>query len=70
MGFIEFLLSILWLDYCALHLCLFDAIVELYAMDERMFNNFLIGTSKWISYVIKVYLIPDVYVVKAFITLN
>ena len=30
-------------------LCLFDAIVDLHAMDEKMFNDFLIGKWKWIS---------------------
>ena len=31
----------LWLRYRA-HLCLFDAIVELHAMDEKMFHDFFI----------------------------
>ena len=42
-------------------------------MDENLFNEFLIGKVKWSSYVIKAYLIHDlyfIYVVDAFITLN
>ena len=42
-------------------------------MDERMFNDFLVGKWKWVLYVIKAYLIHDlcfVHVVEAFITLN
>ena len=55
------------------YLYLFDAIVELHAMNVKMLNDFLIGRWKWISYVIEVYLNHDlffVHVVKAFITLN
>ena len=54
-------------------LCLFDAIVVLHVVYEKMFNDFLIAHGKWILYVIKVYIIHDlnfVYVVEAFITLN
>lgn len=54
-------------------LCVFDVVVELHAMDEKMFNDFLIGKWKWFLYVIKAYLINAlyfVYVVEAFITLN
>ena len=29
-------------------LCLFDAIAELYAMDDKMFNDFLNGKWEWI----------------------
>ena len=30
-------------NVCVLGLCLFDAIVELHAMDEKTFTHFLIG---------------------------
>ena len=46
---------------------------ELYVVDENLFNDFLIGKRKWISYVIKAYLIYDiylVYIVEAFVTKN
>ena len=46
---------------------------ELYPMEEKMFNDFLIDNGKRIIHVIKVYLFHDlyfVYVVEAFITLN
>ena len=59
------------LCYC---LCLFDAIVELYALDRKMFIDFLIGKWKWIEYEMKAYLIHALYfahvVVKTLITLN
>ena len=49
LGFINFkllesscVLSGLRLLLCS-NLCLFDAIVELHAMDENLFNDFLIG---------------------------
>ena len=51
-------------------LCLFDIIVELYAMDEKYF---VLGKWKWNSCVIKAYLIQDmcfVYVAEAITTLN
>ena len=55
------------------YLCMFDAIVELHAMNEKMFNDFFIGKCKWILYVIKACLIHVyfiilffAYVVKAF----
>ena len=38
-------------------LCLFDAIFELHVMNETIFNDFLIGKSKWILCVINSYLI-------------
>lgn len=41
--------------------CLFDAIVEWHAMDERMFNDFLIGYWKWVLYVINPYLVHNLY---------
>ena len=53
--------------------CLIDAFVKLHAMDEKISNDFLIGMSKWITHVIKAYLIHELYtinVVEAFITLN
>ena len=40
-------------------LCLYDAIVELHAMDEKMFNDFIIGNDNdfvGMLYTIKVYL--------------
>ena len=37
--------------------CLFNVVVELHAMDEKMFNDSLIGKQTWISYVIKAYVI-------------
>jgi hypothetical protein len=52
---------------------LFDAIVELYVMDNKMSIDFLIRKWAYILRVIKAYLIHDlyfVYVVEAFITLN
>ena len=54
-------------------LYLIDAIIELHATNEKKFNEFLIGKWKWVLYVIKAYLIHDLYVVhvvKEIITLN
>ena len=42
-------------------LCFFDAIIELQAMAENMFNDFIFGNWNWISYVIEEYLIHDLY---------
>ena len=50
---------------------MFDAVVELHAMDEKMFTDFLIGKWRWIVYVTKAYLVCDLtftYVVEAFVT--
>jgi hypothetical protein len=52
-------------------LCLFDVIVDLHAMDEKAFNDFLIRKSKWISIGNKGLLIHDYcfpYVVEAFLS--
>ena len=39
----------LWPSYCALALVLFDAVIELNAMEgKKMFNDFLIGKGKWV----------------------
>ena len=57
--------------YCCL--CLFDAIIKVHVVYEKMFNENIIGKWKWISYVIKVYFIHDlylVYIVETFIILN
>ena len=54
-------------------LCLFYAIIESHVIDEKMFNDFLIGKWKWILLVIKAYLIHDfhiIYVLEVFIILN
>jgi hypothetical protein len=40
-----------FLEFC--FICLFDAFVKLHPMDEKTFNDFLIGKSKRILYVIK-----------------
>jgi hypothetical protein len=40
-------------------LCLFNAIIKLQSMDEKIFNDFLIGKWNWNVYVIKAYLIHD-----------
>ena len=40
---------LLWLRL-SFYLCFSDAIVELHAMDENLFNDFLIGKLKWISF--------------------
>ena len=40
-----------------IHLCLLDAIVEVHSTDEKMFNDFLIGRSKWNIYVMNASLI-------------
>ena len=53
-------------------ICLFDAIIELQCMDEKMFNDLLIKV-KVCLIVINAYLISEmsfVYVVEAFIILN
>ena len=55
------------------YLCLLDAIVDLHAMDEKIFDDFLIGKWKWIVHVINTYVIQGldfVYTVDAFITLH
>ena len=66
-------------------LCLVDAIVELHAMDEKLFNDFfhwkvkveiifsLFNNIYCISYLMKEYLIHDgflIYAVQVFITVN
>ena len=66
------LLPGLWLSFMRYCLCVFDAIIELHIMDEKMFNDFLIGRWKWIVYVIRVYLIHDLafWICSEFIKLN
>ena len=39
------------------NLCLFSAIVELHAMAEKLFNDYLIGKWKWILFVIRAYFV-------------
>jgi hypothetical protein len=52
-------------------LCLLDAIIDLHAMDEKIFNDFFIGKGKWVLYVINlISFLYFVYVVEAFITLH
>ena len=41
--------------------CLFDELDELHAMDEKIFNDFLIGKWQWLLDVIKAHLIHDLY---------
>jgi hypothetical protein len=63
----------LWLGYDCSCLCLFDANVEVHAMDEKTFNDFLIEKWRWISSIIKASSIHSsyfVYVVEAFTTLH
>ena len=39
----------MWLSYCVLIFVLFDAIVELHAMDKKqLFTDFLIENQNWI----------------------
>ena len=42
-----------YLLFLNVFLCLFDAIVELPAMDEKMFNDIPIGKGKWNLYAIR-----------------
>ena len=53
------MIVVLWVVTC---LCLFEAIVELHAMDGIMFNDFLIGKWTWILYVMKTNLIHELYI--------
>ena len=70
--FINFIfLSKLWLSYLCSCLSLFDAIVELHAMDAIMLEKFCIGKQEWMLHVIEAYLVYDLYflyLVGAFIT--
>jgi hypothetical protein len=43
MSSLEFFLCGLWLSCCVLVFCLFDAINELHAMDDKIFTHFFIG---------------------------
>jgi hypothetical protein len=66
---LEFSLSRVRLNHVLFCLFVFDAILELHAMDEKMFNDFFNEKWKWSLYVIKAYLIHDlcfVYLVEAF----
>ena len=63
MGSVEFFLFGLRLSYSPLCICLFDAIVDLHAMDDKMLNDFRIGKWKWIFYVRNSYSIWDIYFV-------
>ena len=54
-------------------ICFLDTIGELHTMDDKMFNDFLIGHGKWVLYAIKAYLIQVLcsrFVLEAFITSN
>ena len=50
-------------------LCLFDAIVDLHAMAEKMSNDLSLESDSEF-HVIKTHLIHDLYLVEAFATLN
>ena len=51
----------MWLSYLYYCLCLFVAVVELHAMDAKMFKNFPIEKQEWILHVTEAYLIHDLY---------
>ena len=44
---------VLWLSFCVVVFVCFDAIVELQTINETMFNDFFIGSWKWIIHVMK-----------------
>ena len=54
MGSLEFCSPVLGKLLCSC-LCFYDAVVELQTMNGKIFNDFLIGKSKWILYVIKAF---------------